>query len=110
MDRIIYSVIISFIFTLALGVAIIPMLRKLKLGQNIRDDGPKSHFSKAGTPTMGGIMFIIPIILVSLALSTRSYDYVIAAVLSTLAFAIGFIDDFINVYKKRSLASVIRNY
>ncbi|NLI60686.1 MAG: phospho-N-acetylmuramoyl-pentapeptide-transferase [Clostridiales bacterium] len=104
MDRIIYSVIISFIFTLALGVAIIPMLRKLKLGQNIRDDGPKSHFSKAGTPTMGGIMFIIPIILVSLALSTRSYDYVIAAVLSTLAFgAIGFIDDFINVYKKRSL-------
>ena len=104
MDRIIYSVIISFILTLALGVAIIPVLKKMKLGQNIRDDGPKSHFSKAGTPTMGGIMFIIPIVLVSLALSTRSYDYVIAAALSTLGFgAIGFIDDFIGTYMKRSL-------
>lgn len=104
MDRIIYSVIISFILTLALGVAIIPMLRRFKLGQNIRDDGPKSHLSKAGTPTMGGIIFIIPIVLVSLALSTRSYDYVIAAVLSTLGFGlIGFVDDFINIYKKRSL-------
>ena len=71
MDRIIYSVIISFVFTLALGVAIIPMLKRLKLGQNIRDDGPKSHFAKAGTPTMGGIMFIIPIVLVSLALTPK---------------------------------------
>lgn len=104
MDKIIYSVIISFVLTLALGVAIIPMLRRLKLGQNIRDDGPKSHFSKAGTPTMGGIMFVIPIVLVSLALSARSYDFVIAAVLSTLGFGvIGFIDDFIGTYMKRSL-------
>ncbi|MFY9176455.1 MAG: phospho-N-acetylmuramoyl-pentapeptide-transferase [Caldicoprobacterales bacterium] len=104
MDRIIYTVIISFVLTLALGVAIIPMLKKLKMGQNIRDDGPKSHYSKAGTPTMGGIMFIIPIVLVSLGLSTRSYDYVFAAVLSTLGFgAIGFIDDFIGIYMKRSL-------
>jgi phospho-N-acetylmuramoyl-pentapeptide-transferase len=103
-DRIIYSVIISFVFTLALGVAIIPMLKRLKLGQNIRDDGPKSHFAKAGTPTMGGIMFIIPIVLVSLALTTRSYDYTIAAVLALLGFgAIGFTDDFIKVYMKRSL-------
>lgn len=104
MDRIIYAVIISFVFTLALGLAIIPMLRKLKLGQNIRDDGPKSHYSKAGTPTMGGILFIIPIVLVSLSLSTRSYDYVFASVLATLGFGlIGFVDDFINVYMKRSL-------
>lgn len=104
MDRIIYSVILSFVLSLALGLAIIPMLRKFKLGQNVRDDGPKSHLSKAGTPTMGGIIFIIPIVLVSLGLSTRSYDYVIAAVLSTLAFGlIGFVDDFINIYMKRSL-------
>lgn len=104
MDRIIYSVIISFVLTLALGVAIIPMLKKLKLGQNIRDEGPKSHYSKSGTPTMGGIMFIISIVLVSLSLSMRSYDFVFAAVLSTLGFgAIGFIDDFIKVYMKRSL-------
>ncbi|HZJ57380.1 MAG TPA: phospho-N-acetylmuramoyl-pentapeptide-transferase [Clostridia bacterium] len=104
MDKIIYSVIISFIFTLALGVAIIPMLRRLRLGQSIRDDGPKSHFSKAGTPTMGGIMFIIPIVIVSLALSARSLDYVIAAVLSLLGFGIiGFADDFIMVYMRRSL-------
>jgi len=104
MDRIVYSIIISFVLTLAFGVAIIPMLRKLKLGQNIRDEGPKSHYSKSGTPTMGGVMFIISIVLVSLSLSIRSYDFVFAAVLSTLGFgAIGFIDDFIKVYMKRSL-------
>ncbi|HZJ82353.1 MAG TPA: phospho-N-acetylmuramoyl-pentapeptide-transferase, partial [Clostridia bacterium] len=103
MDRIIYSVIISFIFTLALGIAIVPMLKRLNLGQNIRDDGPKSHFAKAGTPTMGGIIFIIPIILVSLILSTRNLDYVIATILVTVGFgAIGFFDDFIKVYMKRS--------
>ena len=76
--------------TLALGVAIIPMLKKLKMGQNIRDDGPKSHYSKAGTPTMGGIMFIIPIVLVSLGLSTRSYDYVLP--LSYLHLALELLD------------------
>ena len=105
MDRIIYSVIISFVLTLASGVIVIPLLSKLKLGQNIRDDGPKSHYAKAGTPTMGGIIFIIPIVLVSLALSTGSYDYVLAAIISTLGFgAIGFLDDYIMVYMKRSLA------
>ena len=104
MNRIIYSVIVSFIFTLALGVVIIPALKKMKLGQNIRDDGPKSHLLKAGTPTMGGIMFIIPIVLVSLALSSDSYDFTLAAVLSVLGFGgIGFADDFIKVYMKRSL-------
>ena len=50
--------IFSFVLTLALGVLTIPMLKRLKLGQNIRDDGPKSHYSKAGTPTMGGIILL----------------------------------------------------
>lgn len=104
MEPLIYSIILSFIFTLALGVATIPMLKRLKLGQNIRDDGPKSHFKKAGTPTMGGIFFIFPIVLIALMLSKRNLDYVIAAVLMTLGFGIiGFMDDFIKVRMRRSL-------
>jgi phospho-N-acetylmuramoyl-pentapeptide-transferase len=80
------------------------MLKRLKLGQNIRDDGPKSHMKKAGTPTMGGIFFTIPIAVVALLLSRENLDYVVAAVLVMLGFGlIGFIDDFIKVYMKRSL-------
>lgn len=80
------------------------MLKRLKLGQNIRDDGPKSHMKKAGTPTMGGIFFTIPIAVVALLLSRENLDYVVAAVLVMLGFGlIGFIDDFIKFYMKRSL-------
>lgn len=104
MERLVYSVIISFVLTLVLGVITIPMLKRLKLGQNIRDDGPKSHMKKAGTPTMGGIFFTIPIAVVALLLSRENLDYVVAAVLVMLGFGlIGFIDDFIKVYMKRSL-------
>lgn len=104
MERLVYSVIFSFVITLALGVLTIPMLRRLKLGQNIRDDGPKSHYKKAGTPTMGGIFFTIAIAIVALLMSSDSLDYVLAAVLVMVGFGlIGFIDDFIKVYMKRSL-------
>ena len=61
MKNIANVLILSFLFSFFLTVLIakysIPYLRKFKLGQNIRDDGPKSHLSKAGTPTMGGIFF-----------------------------------------------------
>ena len=56
--------IISFFVTLILGMIIIPILRKFKVGQIERDDGPKSHLKKQGTPTMGGIMMIISMIIV----------------------------------------------
>lgn len=53
--------VISFIFSLILGPIFIPILHKLKFGQNIRKEGPKSHQKKAGTPTMGGIIFFISV-------------------------------------------------
>ena len=99
-----FIVIISFLATLLLGIILIPWLKKLKFGQTVRDDGPKTHLKKTGTPTMGGIIFIIPLILVSLLQTRGSGEYVIVAVLSTLGFAlIGFVDDYIKVVRKRSL-------
>ncbi len=99
-----FIVIISFLATLLLGITLIPWLKKLKFGQTVRDDGPKTHLKKTGTPTMGGIIFIIPLILVSLLQTRGRGEYVIVAVLSTLGFGlIGFLDDYIKVVKKRSL-------
>ena len=63
--------IISFVITIILGMFIIPILKKLKVGQIERDDGPKSHLKKQGTPTMGGIIIIIAMII----LVTGTYIY-----------------------------------
>ena len=95
--------LISFITAIILGIIIIPILRKLKIGQIERDDGPKSHLKKQGTPTMGGIIMIITMILVV----TGAYIFLIAKeqneiahkllpiLLLTIGFGlIGFIDDF----------------
>lgn len=104
MEVLIYSVIISFFITLAIGVIAIPMLRRLKFGQQVRDDGPKTHLKKAGTPTMGGIIFLIPISIIPVVLSKESLDFTLATVLVTLGFGLtGFMDDFIKIIKHRSL-------
>ena len=60
--------IISFIMSIILGIIIIPILRKLKVGQIERDDGPQSHLKKQGTPTMGGIIMIITMIIMVIGL------------------------------------------
>lgn len=58
--------LLSFLASVVLSVLIIPILRRLKVGQNERDDGPKSHIKKQGTPTMGGIIMLISIIICSI--------------------------------------------
>ena len=73
----------SFIGTIILGLFIIPILRKLKVGQVVRDDGPKEHLKKTGTPTMGGIIMLIVILLVSLLVSFK-YPSVMPVTLVTL--------------------------
>jgi len=94
---------ISLIVTVVLGPVIIPLLRRLKLGQNIRSDGPSSHLQKSGTPTMGGIMFLAGIVTAGLWLANRSTGGMLVLGV-TLAFGlIGFLDDFIKVYFKRPL-------
>jgi phospho-N-acetylmuramoyl-pentapeptide-transferase len=98
------TIIIAFLTTLLMGNLLIPWLRRLKFGQVVRDDGPKTHLSKTGTPTMGGILFLVPLIVLSLLLSGENRQFLIAAVLSTAGFGlIGFVDDYIKVVKKRSL-------
>lgn len=83
----------SFIITVILSLCIIPYLRKLKVGQVVRSDGPESHLKKAGTPTMGGIMMLIAIILV-LAIFAFKYPILILPIILIAGFGIvGFIDD-----------------
>lgn len=103
LKEVIYTIMISFTITLLLGPIFIPILKKLKFGQTVRDEGPKSHLSKNGTPTMGGIIMIIAIVLTSLT-TTRLNKDMIFALISIVGFGlIGFIDDYIKVVLKRSL-------
>jgi len=94
---------ISILICVVMGPFVIPLLRRLRAGQSIRDDGPKRHLAKAGTPTMGGIMMITAVLFASLILAGNSLE-VLACVLVTVAFgAVGFWDDYIKVVLKRSL-------
>ena len=97
--QIIY-LILTFIFTAILGKLIIPILKKLKVGQSERSDGPRSHLRKQGTPTMGGIMLIISIIFFSimeglLSKNTETMQTILMISIASIGFGIvGFIDDF----------------
>ena len=96
-------VIIAFVISAALGPFIIPFLRRLKAGQTVRDDGPQSHIKKNGTPTMGGILILIAVVLTSL-IYIKDYPKIIPILFLTLGFGlIGFLDDYIKVVLKRSM-------
>lgn len=101
--RSIYATLTALAIALLLGPTLIALLRKLQIGQEIRDDGPKSHLSKKGTPTMGGILIVGSLILSVLLWADLSNRYVWMVLLSLLANgAIGFTDDYLKVIKKRS--------
>lgn len=83
-----------------LGFILIPILRKLKIGQVVRDDGPRTHLSKTGVPTMGGFIFIIPLFAFSLIYAADVKE-MIATVVAITAFAfVGFLDDFLKIIRK----------
>jgi phospho-N-acetylmuramoyl-pentapeptide-transferase len=87
-----------------IGPAIIRQLRDFQIGQYIREEGPKGHQKKAGTPTMGGVLITIAIVVPTLLWADLSNTYIWLAVFSTMAFgAIGFADDYIKVVRKRNL-------
>ncbi len=87
-----------------IGPAIIRQLRDFQIGQYIREEGPKGHQKKAGTPTMGGVLITIAIIVPTLLWADLSNTYIWLAIFSTIAFgAIGFADDYIKVIRKRNL-------
>lgn len=95
--------VIAFGISVILCPIIIPFLRKLKFGQFVRDDGPQSHLKKAGTPTMGGLVILVSILLTSLIYIGR-YREILPVLFMTLGFGIiGFLDDYIKVVMKRSL-------
>ena len=73
-SKTIVAFVLGLVISLILGPIIIPILHKLKFGQNIRKEGPKSHLKKAGTPTIGGLIFIFSIIIVMIAMRYKLSD------------------------------------
>jgi phospho-N-acetylmuramoyl-pentapeptide-transferase len=104
-ERLVMASGIALIITLVLGPVLIPILRILKFGQTVRDDGPKRHLQKAGTPTMGGLIFLVGIIASALLSAEQPTSLEMVTLVGiTLGFGlIGFIDDFIKVVMRRSL-------
>lgn len=103
MEKVLMAFGLSGILALVLGPVIIPMLQKLKFGQYIRDDGPQRHLKKAGTPTMGGVIFLAALTL-SFLIFTEGNAKSWVLLLVTLGYgAIGFLDDYIKVVKGRNL-------
>lgn len=102
MLKIILSIIIAFVAGVLIIPFIIPALRRLKFGQQILEEGPNWHKKKQGTPTMGGIGFIIAIT-VSYILVNRDPRALVVLIFAVLCGAVGFLDDFIKVYFKRNM-------
>jgi phospho-N-acetylmuramoyl-pentapeptide-transferase len=94
---------VAFVLVALLGTLTIPLLRRLKVGQRVRDDGPRTHLKKMGVPTMGGLFFAVPGLLLAAAWSPLD-PAVRAAVLFSLVFCfVGFFDDYVKVVRKRPL-------
>lgn len=104
-ERLLMAGGIALIISLILGPFLIPLLHSLKFGQNIREDGPRRHLKKAGTPTMGGIIFLVAIVVAALLSAEQPTSIEMVTVVGAMLGygLIGFIDDFIKVVMHRSL-------
>jgi phospho-N-acetylmuramoyl-pentapeptide-transferase len=99
-----FASLTALFLCMVLGPWLIAKLRRFQIGQHIREDGPKSHQKKAGTPTMGGVLIVIAIVLPTLLWANLSNAYVWIAMFAIVAFgAIGFWDDYSKIRKKRNL-------
>ena len=103
LQHVLIAAIVAAGFVLVTGPFFIPELHKLKFGQSIREEGPKSHQKKSGTPTMGGIMIILGITLGTLAAAPWTPEVLLAVFIMLGHFVLGFLDDYIKVVKKRNL-------
>ncbi|MDR1158720.1 MAG: phospho-N-acetylmuramoyl-pentapeptide-transferase [Oscillospiraceae bacterium] len=108
MVRLLCAFALSFGLTAASGLLLLPLLRRLKLGQSIREEGPRWHMSKSGTPTMGGLMFAAgvtaAVLLLGLPyLAQGRYEHLLALAFAWLYGGIGFVDDFFKVVHHRNL-------
>ncbi len=101
--RTVFASLTALLIGLLIGPYVIDRLREFQIGQYVRDDGPQTHLKKGGTPTMGGVLIVISIVVPTLLWADLSNSYVWIVMLSTLGFgAIGFADDYIKVVRKRS--------
>ncbi len=98
------ALIVAFGVAALSGPIVIPILHRLKFGQNVRDDGPQTHLKKQNTPTMGGVMILLAIVAATLIFANRNYSLAVWALLFAVLFGlVGFLDDFIKIMKKRSM-------
>ncbi|HHX87153.1 MAG TPA: phospho-N-acetylmuramoyl-pentapeptide-transferase [Firmicutes bacterium] len=95
--------ILSFVISVAICPIFIKLIRRLQLGQQIREDGPRRHFSKAGTPTMGGVVFLLSSLISLLLVAPRSNLLFIALFVTLSNALIGWLDDYAKVSRSRSL-------
>lgn len=102
-NMILFTVVASFLLAVLMGPIFIPMLRRLKFGQEVRSDGPESHLKKRGTPTMGGIIIMLAVLVAFVKFANYSYEFWILLVASLGFGLVGFLDDYIKIVFKRSL-------
>src|SRR5271169_2383854 len=104
-----FAALTALFLCLILGPWLIAKLREFQIGQYIREDGPKSHMKKAGTPTMGGLLIVISIVVPTLLWANLRNPYVWIAIFALVAFgAIGFVDDYAKVRRKQNLGLTAR--
>ncbi|EOR26749.1 phospho-N-acetylmuramoyl-pentapeptide-transferase [Cytobacillus oceanisediminis] len=107
-----FTILLGFLITVLISPFFIPFLRRLKFGQSIREEGPKSHQKKTGTPTMGGLMIIFSIVVTTLVMINKFSEPTIKTYLLLLVLLgfglLGFLDDFIKVVMKRNLGLTSR--
>lgn len=106
--QLILALVIGFIVASVTGVFLVPYLRRIKAGQSIKTDGPTWHMSKNGTPTMGGLMFILAVTVVCLTVGFRymmdgEYGHIFCLLFALVFGAIGFLDDYEKLKKKQNL-------
>jgi phospho-N-acetylmuramoyl-pentapeptide-transferase len=105
---ILFSLGASFLIAVLLGPLFIPLLRRMKFGQQIRTDGPQSHLKKSGTPTMGGIIIMLALLISFLKFSDKTDDFWVLITASLGFGLVGFLDDYIKIVFKRSLGLTAR--
>lgn len=105
---ILFSLGASFLIAVLLGPLFIPLLRRMKFGQQIRTDGPQSHLKKSGTPTMGGIIIMLALLIAFLKFSDKTPDFWVLFTASLGFGLVGFLDDYIKIVFKRSLGLTAR--
>src|SRR5437762_3377800 len=99
-----FASLTALMLSLMLGPWLIARLRDFQIGQHIREEGPQSHKAKAGTPTMGGVLIVLSIIIPTLLWTDLRNPFMWIVLASTLAFgAVGFADDYLKVVRRRNL-------